>query len=269
MGSSPVMTRNTLRNSAPERRLEYLQQKRSAGLVMIKRFILLTGLIAALLPLNSIVPARAGGPVYAWLKDLPPPIAKLHTCIGPRQRTLLDPNPRHVGRRRIFAVGCPENAPNITLMLSRDDSGTVRKPDDDPDNFQSTVYYLADDARGRNARRIVLRHKRPDGTTVLADAFRDELTTGWSTREETSMASGLAFFDVTGRRKPPPGEFMVSVRALPPERPEIKNVVAYWHVKNGTGELIYWAETAEDPPKDGPPHRLPPYKVVLDKRPEK
>ena len=236
---------------------------------MTRRLILLAGMIAAPALFDSIAPARAGGPVYAWLKDLPPPIARLHTCIGPRQRTLLDPNPWHVGRQRIFAVGCPENAPNITLMPSRDDSGAVRKPDDDPDNIQSTVYYLADDARGRNARRIVLRLKRPDGTTVEADAFRDELTTGWSTREETSTASGLAYFDVNGRKKPPPGEFMVSVRALPPERPEVKNVVAFWHVKNGIGELIYWAETKETPAKDAPPHQTPPYPVVLDKRPEK
>ena len=213
----------------------------------------ITALIAIILAaplLEPASPAVAGGPIYAWLKDLPRPIAKLHTCIGPRQRTLLFPDTWLGGGHHIFRVGCPENAPGITLMPQRDDSGYVRKPDDDPDTFQSTVYYVADDGRGRNARRLVLPVPRADGTTVMADAFDDGLTVGWSTREETSAISGLAYFDVIGRRKEPPRQFMVSARMLPPDRPEIKNAKAIWLVKNGKAELIYWAETHEELPKD-------------------
>jgi hypothetical protein len=226
--------------------------------------------IAALpLLVATAAPVRAGGPIYAYLKDLPRPIARLHTCIGPRDRTLRNPDTWRVGKQHVFEIGCPENAPNVTLLPSRDDSGYVRKPGDDPDNFQSTVYYLADDARGRNARRLVLPVPRADGTTIMADAFREEVGPGWSTREETSMASGLAYFDVTGRKKYPPGEFMVGTRIAPPDRPEIKNVQAIWRVKNGKAELIYWAETRETRPKDAPAHVTPPYTIVLDKRPEK
>ena len=225
--------------------------------------------IAVLLLAAMAVPVRAGGPIYAYLRDLPGPIAKLHTCIGPRDRTLLHPDTWRVGKQFVFQVGCPENAPNVTLMPSRDDSGSVRKPDDDPDNFQSSVYYIADDERGRNARRLVLPVPRADGSTIMVDAFGEEVGPGWSTREDTSMATGLAYFDIAGRRKYPPGEFMVSTRIVPTDRPEIKNVSAIWRVRNGKAELIYWAETKETLPKDAPSHKAPPYTIVLDKRPEK
>src|SRR6187200_2254411 len=51
-------------------------------------------LALAALPLLAATapPAHAGGPIYAYLRDLPSPIAKLHTCIGPKDRTLRDPN---------------------------------------------------------------------------------------------------------------------------------------------------------------------------------
>jgi hypothetical protein len=230
---------------------------------------LLAAIAALPLLLATVTPARAGGPIYASLKDLPRPIAKMHTCIGPRDRTLLYPDAWHVGRQRIFRVGCPESAPNVTVLPRRDDSGYVRKPDDDPDDFQSTVYYLADDARGRNARRLVLPYTHADGTTIMADAFQDGLTTGWSTREDTSTASGLAYFDVAARRKYPPGEFMIAAHIVPVDRPDIKNVKVIWRVKNGKAEMIYRAETKETRPKDAPAHVTPPYTIVLDKRPEK
>ena len=87
-------------------------------------------LIAALaaVPLVAALakPALAGGPIYAYLRDLPPPIAKLHTCIGPKDRTLRDPNTWRVGKQFVFQIGCPENAPNITVMPGRDDSGRVQ-----------------------------------------------------------------------------------------------------------------------------------------------
>jgi hypothetical protein len=67
--------------------------------------------------------AYASGPIYTYRYELPAPIAKLHTCVGPRQRTLREPDLWHVGKRRIFRIGCPENAPNITLLPHRDDSG--------------------------------------------------------------------------------------------------------------------------------------------------
>jgi len=215
-------------------------------------------------------PSPAGGPIYAYLRDLPPPVAKLHTCIGPKDRTLRDPNAWRVGNKQfIFQIGCPENAPNVTVMPGRDDTARVRKPDDDPDNYQSNVYYLADDARGRNARRLTLPLPRANGTTLMVDAFRNEITPGWSTREETSMATGLAYFDLTGKKKYPPGEFMIGTSIVPLDRPEIKNVSAIWRVTNGKAELIYWAETTEAREPDMPAPMAPPYKVVIDKRPEK
>ena len=228
-------------------------------------------LLAALASLPALaattLPTLAGGPIYAYLRDLPPPIAKLHTCISPKDRTLRDPNTWRVGKQFVFQIGCPENAPNITVMPGRDDSGRTRKPDDDPDNFRSNVYYLADDARGRNARRLVLPVPRADGTTLMVDAFHAEVSPGWSTREDTSMATGLAYFDLTGKRKYPPGEFMVGTSIVPLDRPEIKNVSAIWRVKNGKAELIYWAETTEERKPDMPAHMAPAYKVVIDKRP--
>lgn len=228
-----------------------------------------TAVVSLLLAAAGALPAHAGGPIYAYLRDLPPTIARLHTCIGPRDRTLREPNTWRVGKQFIFPVGCPENAPNITVMPSRDETGAVRKPDDDPDWYQSTVYYLADDARGRNARRLVLPLPRADGTTLMADAFRVEITTGWSTREETSMASHLAYFDLTGKKKYPSGEFMIGAHFAPADRPEIKDVSAIWRVTRGKAALIYWAETKEARTPDMPAHVTPPYAIVLDKRPEK
>jgi hypothetical protein len=225
--------------------------------------------VSLLLAAAGALPTLAGGPIYAYLRDLPPPIAKLHTCIGPNDRTLRDPNTWRVGKQFVFQIGCPESAPNVTVMPGPDDTGRVRKPDDDPDSFQSNVYYLAEDARGRNARRLVLPVPRADGTTLIVDAFRSEVSPGWSTREETSMATGLAYFDLTGKKKYPPGEFMVGTSIVPIDRPEIKNVSAIWRVTNGKAELIYWAETTEVRKPDMPAHMAPPYKVVIDKRPEK
>ena len=213
--------------------------------------------------------ALAGGPIYTHRYELPPAIAKLHTCIGPRQRTLLYPDLSHVGKRRIYRVGCPENAPNITRLPHRDDSGYVRKPDDDPDQFQSTVYYLADNERGRNAKRLVLPYPRADGTTLMTDAFSEALDIGWSARAHTSPASGVAYLDITGTAIYPTGEFMIATRIAPADRPEIKNVVAMWRVRGDKAELIYWAETRETLPKDAPSHQSPRYKIVLDKRPER
>jgi len=51
--------------------------------------------------------AFAGGPIYTYRHELPPTIAKLHTCIGPRQRTLRYPDLWHVGKRWMYRVGCP------------------------------------------------------------------------------------------------------------------------------------------------------------------
>lgn len=228
-------------------------------------------LLAAIASLPLIaIPALTGGPIYTTLRDLPPPIAKLHTCIGPQDRTLRDPNAWRIGKQFIFQIGCPENAPNVTVMPSRDDAGRVRKPDDDPDTYQSNVYYLADDARGRHARRLALPLPLPraNGTTLLVDAFREDISPGWSTREDTSMATGLAYFDLTGKRKYPPGEFMVGTTIPPLDRPEIKHVSAIWRVRSGKAELIYWAETTQARTPDMPAHKAPPYKVVIDKRPE-
>ncbi len=229
-------------------------------------------LIAALaaVPLVAAVatPAFAGGPIYAYLRDLPPPIAKLHTCIRPRQRTLFYEDTWRVGKQFVFRVGCPENAPNITVMPGPYDFGRARQPDDDPDHYQSTVYYLADDARGRNARRLVLPVPRADGTTLMVDAFVEEVSPGWSAREDTSMASGLAYFDIAGRRKYPPGEFMVMTVIPPAGRPEVKGAFGIWRVTNGKAALIYHAETTETLPKDAPVHARPRYTIVLDQRPE-
>ena len=224
-------------------------------------------ILAGLTALSS--QAFAGGPVYTYRYALPPAIAELHTCIGPRQRTLLYPDLSHVGKRRIYRVGCPENAPNITRLPHRNESGYVRKPDDDPDQFQSTVYYLADNARGGNAKRLVLPYPRADGTTLMADAFDEELDIGWSARANTSLASGVAYLGLTGTAIYPPGEFMIATRIVPADRPEIKSVFAMWRVKGDRAELIYWAETRETLPKDAPSHQSPPYTIVLDKRPEK
>jgi hypothetical protein len=233
----------------------------------MRRTLALLSVIAALAVLSA--PAPAGGPIDAYLRDLPRPIAKLHTCVGPRERMLLYPNTWRVGKQHVFQIGCPENSQAVTPLPTRDDTGYVRKPDDDPVEFQRSVYYLADDLRGHNARRIVLPYPRADGTTLMADAFFEELSPGWSTREDTSMASGLAYFDIAGKRQYPPGEFMIGTRVAPFDRPEIKNVSLIWRVKSGKAELIYWAETKETRPKNAPSHVTPPYTVVLDKRPEK
>jgi hypothetical protein len=229
--------------------------------------LLAAPILVGLMALSS--QAFASGPIYTYRYELPPPIARLHTCIGPRQRTVRYPDLWRVGKRRMFRIGCPENAPNITRLPHRDESVYVRKPDDDPDQFHSTVYYLADNERGRNAKRLVLPYPRADGTTLMTDAFDEELDIGWSARANTSPASGIAYFDLTGTAIYPPGEFMIATRIVPADRPEIKNVVAMWRVKGDKAELIYWAETRETPPKDAPPHRLPAYTIVLDKRPER
>ena len=108
---------------------------------MLRTALILVGLKAFSLQ------AFASGPIYTYRYELPPAIARLHTCVGMHQRILRYPDLWHFGKRRMFRVGCPENAPNINRLPHRDDSGYIRKLDDYPDQFQSTVYYLADNAR--------------------------------------------------------------------------------------------------------------------------
>jgi hypothetical protein len=230
---------------------------------MLRILFILTGLTA----LSS--PTVGGAPIEIHRNELPPTIAGLHTCIGPRDRTLSDAGPRHVGKRWIFRVGCPRNGPATARLPHRYDSGDVRKPDEDPDQFESSVYYLADDARGRNAKRLALPYPRADGTTVIAEAFDAPLDFGWSVRANTSVASGVAYLDLNGTAIGPRGEFMVAIWLVPADRPEIKDAFAMWRVKGDNAELIYWAETRETRPKDAPWHKSPPYTIVLDKRPEK
>ena len=103
----------------------------------------------------------------------------------------------------------------------------------------------------------------------MTDAFDEKLDIGWSTRANTSPASGVAYLDLTGAAIYPPGEFMIATRIAPADRPDIKNAVAMWRIRNGKAALIYWAETRETLPKDAPSHQSPPYKIVLDKRPER
>jgi len=192
------------------------------------------------------------------------------STLKPGDKLTFQVHPLKDGRRGGFMVAVKMADGTVLYNLPhRDDSGYVRKPDEGPDQFQSTVYYLADDARGRNARRLVLPYPRADGTILMTDAFDEKLDIGWSTRANTSPASGVAYLDLTGAAIYPPGEFMIATRIAPADRPDIKNAVAMWRIRNGKAALIYWAETRETLPKDAPSHQSPPYKIVLDKRPER
>ena len=157
-------------------------------------------IVVELMALSS--QAFAGGPIYTHRYELPPAIARLHTCIGPRQRTLRYPDPWRVGKRRMFRIGCPENARDITRLPHRDESGHVRKPDDDPDQFKvpSTISPTTRAAAMQSGLCCPI---RSDGTKMMTDAFDEELDVGWRARAHQPCRRAL---DLAGAAIYPPGE---------------------------------------------------------------
>src|SRR5688500_12176710 len=90
-------------------------QGKKPDLLPMRRTTALLAMIAALpLLAETATPVRASGPIDATLRDLPRPIAKLHTCIRPRERMLLFPDTWRVGKQHVFQIGCPENATTVT-----------------------------------------------------------------------------------------------------------------------------------------------------------
>jgi hypothetical protein len=211
-------------------------------------------------------PAFAGGYVYVHRHELPAAIGKQHTCIGPRARTIMLPTSSHAGSQRLFTVACPVAAKTVVTFATRPDHPDAT-PQADGDEEGPLAYYLADDARGRNAKRLAFPYPRPDGTMLTADALPLSLDIGWSSRANTSTGNNLGFLDPM-RSKYPRGEFMLQGRFKPADRPDVEWVVAMWHVTNGNVSLAYWAEQTEKLPPDAPTwkHR---YTIVIDKRPEK
>jgi hypothetical protein len=211
-------------------------------------------------------PAFAGGYVYVHRYQLPRDIGRLHTCIAPRQRTIMMPDQVRLGRTaRLFEIGCPANAKNVVTFETRAESPNAPKMADEESG--PLAYYFADNVRGRNARRLLFPYPKPDGTTLTADAMPLSLDAGWSTRANTSTANNLGFLDPM-RGDTPRGEFMLAGRFMPADRPQVEEVFAIWHVKDGRVSLAYWAERTEKAPKDAPSWQLR-YTIVTDNRPQR
>jgi hypothetical protein len=217
--------------------------------------------VIAVLIVVAAAQARASGPIYVNRNAVPLPIAKLHTCVAPKARTTMLPRPLGAGRLSIFVIGCPLGAPGVTTFQTKAEPGAI------DDGFASLAYYVATDARGRGAKRIVFPYPRPDGTVLKADAVPALLDPGWSTRADTSAMTGAAY--LASRSNFPRGAFMLLGQFAPADRPQRERVIAIWLVERGAAaRLIYWAETSEKLRGDSPAWIYPKYEVVVDERPE-
>jgi len=206
--------------------------------------------------------ALASGAIYVRRSELPPAIAKQHTCVGPKAQTTMLPRPLDAGRLSIFVIGCPLGAPDVSTFETKAEPGAT------DDGFASLAYYVAADARGRGARRIVFPYPRPDGSVLKADAVPALLDPGWSTRAQTSAMTGVAYLNSLPP-KSPRGAFMLLGQFAPADRPQRERVIAIWLVQNGAARLIYWAETSEKLRGESPVWIYPKYEVVVDERPER
>jgi hypothetical protein len=206
--------------------------------------------------------ALASGPVYVRRNELPPAIARLHTCVPPKARTTMLPRPLDAGRLSVFVIGCPLGAPGVTTFETRAAPGAT------DDGFSSLAYYVAAGARGRGAKRIVFPYPRPDGSVLKADTVPALLDPGWSTRLQTSTMTGAAYLGPLPP-KSPRGAFMLLGQFAPADRPQRERVIAIWLVENAAARLIYWAETSERLGGKSPAWIYPKYEVVVDERPER
>jgi hypothetical protein len=204
-------------------------------------------------------PAPAGGPIEAPRSRLPGAIAKLHTCVPPNGKAQRLPDPIKVGRAAMFVVGCAPGALGVSTFALRGEAAD--------DGFSRLAFYLAADARGRDARRLVFPYLHPDGRESMFDTLPVLPTAGWSKRSQTGSATGVAFLD-PNRTAYPPGAFMLMANFPPADRPHRENAAAIWLVRNGKVSLVHWAETSERLRGEAPYWQYPRYEVVLDRRPE-
>src|SRR5690348_13974823 len=84
----------------------------------------------------GVLQALASGPVYVNRNELPPAIARQHTCVAPKSRATMLPRPLDAGRWSVFVIGCPLGAPGVTTFETRAEPGA---PDD---GFSSLAYYV-------------------------------------------------------------------------------------------------------------------------------
>jgi hypothetical protein len=208
-------------------------------------------------------PALASGPVYVNRHELPPAIARLHTCVPPRGETSMLPQPwRVAGVGAIFVIACPPRAPNVTSFAVRPFEPVPNEP------VGHDAFYLARDAKGTGAIRLKFPVPRADRSTLTADALPTLPNLGWSTRANTSIIHGIAYLDLT--RSNPPGAFHLQAAFRPADRPEIEAMTLIWRGgRDGKLSLIYWAETTEKQIGEPPNAKYPRYDVKLDLRPDR
>jgi hypothetical protein len=215
-------------------------------------------LLAISLAIACIAPAGASGPIEVRRDKLPKPIARVHTCVKMDGRVEYDPAPMLADSSGfIFTVSCPASGEGVQESQSAE---PVHQQ-------QDLVLYLARDEAGTGARRLSFSYLLADGREATINIARSAPSIGWSTRAQTSKLNGAAFFDMQ-RRRLPLGEFHLTMKFRPIDRPHVKDVIAAWHVtRRGDTKLIYWAETTEELRGEYPHWIYPQYTIVLDNRP--
>lgn len=215
--------------------------------------------LAAALPAR-IGPASAAGPIEKRRDELPKPIGKLHECVGPGDPVHWRPVPERAGSAGlIVSASCPLDGPGVSAIASQ-------RP---WQQHQHLALYLVRNAAGHGARRLTLPYPKPDGTTVMINVVPMTPSIGWSTRAQTSGLHKAAYLD-RNRTRLPAGEFHLLLQFAPADRPQLKEVIAVWHVPmQGEAKLIYWAETTDALRGENPHYIYPQFVTVLDERPQK
>jgi hypothetical protein len=213
--------------------------------------------IAAWLALG--LPANAGGPVEKRRDELPKTIAKLHDCVGQKDIVHWRTPERAGSAGLLFSISCPLDGAGVSAIASQ-------KP---WQQHRHLALYLAANAAGFRARRIVLPWPKPDGTQARVNVVPVTPSIGWSTRRDTGGVHKTAMLDRT-RTRLPAGEFHLMMQLYPADRPHLKSVIAIWHVAlREDARLIYWAETTQELRGENPHYIYPHYVTVLDARPER
>ncbi len=189
---------------------------------------------------------------------LPRALRDIHTCIPADGQTAL--RKETAGKHYVFGLDCPVNAPGLRHIAVQTD-GDAGANDESPDH----VYYVADRANARGAKRIAFPFLTADGRETMVDMLPVVASIGRATRSDTSDFNGAAWIRYEGEAHRD-GSFDMLAEFVPADRPDLKGVVVIWRIKGAKAEMIYWAESTEAVSGENPTDQYPRYTVKLDRR---
>ena len=171
--------------------------------------------------------ALAGEPREMAFADMPQALQRVHAGCASSEDTVFFSS-ESFGKTVVFLISCP-----LERAVSWPDPLTPRYDLDVPASFPVGVY-VARDAEGRDARRVVF--------PILADD-------GSRTKVTTLPVSAEALHDATVSKKTGPP--WIEALWKPDQRPQICKIMASWRIVDGEAELRRW-RVAPKCNKDGP-----------------